>query len=92
MKDSHLIIKSLLRTEKGSNLLPLDQYLFKVAIDANKIEIKRAVEEIYKVKVDSVNTLTSIGKMKRVRFKEGKTPDWKKAIVKLKKGNKIELT
>ena len=92
MRDSYSVIKSLIRTEKGTTLLPMDQYLFEVATDANKIQIKRAVEELYKVKVKSVNTITVRGKMKRIRFKEGKTPDWKKAVVQLKKGEKIEVT
>lgn len=92
MRDSYSVIKSLIRTEKGTTLLPLDQYLFEVATDANKIQIKKAVEELYKVKVKSVNTTMVRGKMKRIRFKEGKTSDWKKAVVQLKKGEKIEVT
>ena len=70
---------------------PLGKYLFWVDKAANKIEIKKAVEEIYKVKVKSVNTLTMRGKKKRVRFIEGKTPDWKKAVVTLKAGDKIDV-
>lgn len=90
MKNSYGIIVSLLQTEKGSNLLPLNKYLFRVDRDANKLDIKRAVEEIFKVKVTDVNVLTVLGKKKRLRYKEGKTPDWKKAIVTLKQGEKIE--
>ena len=55
-------------------------------------EIKKAVEDIYKVKVGSVNTVSMRGKAKRVRYAVGKTPDWKKAIVTLKEGNKIDVT
>ena len=68
-----------------------DQYLFHVKKDANKIQIKRAVEEIYKVKVDGVNTQVMRGKLKRVRQQLGQTPDWKKAVVTLKPGQKIDL-
>jgi len=90
MKGPYSIIASPLRTEKGTSQLPLNKYVFLVAKAANKTEIKKAVQEIYKVKVESVNTVTVMGKKKRVRFAEGKKPDWKKAIVTLKQGDKIE--
>lgn len=92
MKDPHDIVKGMIRTEKGANLLPLNKYLFWVDKHSNKIEIKKAVEDIYKVKVDGVNTIMMRGKAKRVRYAMGKTPDWKKAIVTLKTGSKIEVT
>ena len=91
MKDSYAVVTSPLRTEKGTGILPFNKYLFCVDRKANKIEIKRAIEEIYKVKVERVNTLTVGGKKRRVRFVEGKTSDWKKAIVTLKQGDKIDL-
>jgi large subunit ribosomal protein L23 len=84
------IVKALVRTEKGSSLEKDRQYLFRVANPATKIDIKRAVEEIYKVKVDSVNTFHVPGKLKRVRYRTGYTTGWKKAIVSLKEGQKIE--
>lgn len=89
MISSFDIIKSLLRTEKATLYEPQGKYLFLVNNSANKIQIKRAVEELYKVKVKTVNTFISSGKMKRVRYQLGKTPDYKKAIVTLKEG-KIE--
>jgi len=92
MKSAYSVIISPLRTEKGTTLLPYNQYVFLVGVKANKIEIKKAVEELYKVKVDRVNTMVVGGKKKRVRYVEGKTSDWKKAIVTLKKGHKIETT
>ncbi len=93
MKSPYEIVKSLLRTEKGGAiLLPLNKYAFLVSMKANKIEIKKAVEDIYKVKVDTVRTLIMNGKKKRVRYKEGQTPDRKKAIVTLKEGHKIDIT
>ena len=91
MKNPYSVVVSILRTEKGTNILPLTKYVFCVAKDANKIEVKKAVEELYKVKVNTVNTLIVRGKKKRVRFVEGKTSDWKKAIVTLKKGEKIDI-
>ncbi len=91
MKDSYVILKTLLRTEKGAVLAGSNKYLFSVQKDANKIEIKRAVEGIYKVKVQDVNTQVVNGKLKKVRQQIGKTPDWKKAVVTLKDGHKIDL-
>jgi len=83
------IIKALLKTEKSTLHEPQSQYLFLVDKAANKIQIKKAVEEIYKVKVKAVNTLISSGKLKKVRYQLGKTPDYKKAIVTLKEGQTI---
>lgn len=87
---AHDIIKALIHTEKSTRYEPNGRYLFLVSKDANKIQIKKAVEEIYKVKVKSVNTLIAHGKLKRVRFQIGKTPDLKKAMVTLREGQKIE--
>lgn len=89
---SHDIIKALLRTEKSTTYEPQGKYLFLVNKAANKIQIKQAVEEIYKVKVDCVNTFISAGKLKKVRYQLGKTPDYKEAVVTLKEGQKIITT
>jgi large subunit ribosomal protein L23 len=84
------VIKAILRTEKSTTLYePLNKYIFLVDKSCNKIQIKRAVEEIYKVKVKDVNTFISTGKLKRVRYQLGKTPDTKRAVVTLKEGQKI---
>lgn len=91
MTAAYLVLKSLLRTEKGAVQALHNQYQFSVKKEANKIEIKKAVEDIYKVKVAAVNTQGVPGKLKRVRAQQGKTPDWKKAIVTLKTGHKIDL-
>lgn len=91
MNYSQDIIKSLIRTEKSTVYEPDGKYLFLVNVKANKIQIKNAVEELYKVKVKDVNTFVSIGKLKRVRHQLGKTPDKKKAVVTLKAGQKIEV-
>lgn len=93
MKTNFDIIKSLIRTEKGTSFLePFGKYLFWVVNTANKLEIRKAVEDIYKVKVRKVNTQICHGKLKRVRIHYGRTPDWKKAIVTLKEGEKIDVT
>jgi len=90
MKTPQDIIKSLIRTEKSTAAEPQGKYLFLVSCAANKIEIKRAVEQLYKVKVSAVNTMINRGKIKRVRYQSGKTADTKRAIVTLKEGQKIE--
>jgi len=90
MNYSQDIIKSLIRTEKSTVYEPLAKYLFLVGIKANKIQIKDAVQQLYKVKVKDVNTFISVGKLKRVRHQLGRTPDSKKAVVTLKTGQKIE--
>jgi len=92
MKSPYTIVISPLRTEKGTKLLPFNKYVFCVSGESNKFEIRSAIEEIYKVKVEKVNTLTVKGKKKRVRYIEGTTADWKKAIVTLKAGDKIDIT
>ena len=92
MKNAHDVVKGMIRTEKGSAMQVLNKHLFWVDKGSNKIEIKRAIEDIYKVKVGSVNTLMMRGKLKRVRYAIGKTSDWKKAIVTLKDGSKIDIT
>ena len=84
------VVKALVRTEKGTAQEAQRKYLFRVATTATKIDIKDAVQEIYKVKVDAVNTTNVPGKLKRVRVKAGYTTACKKAIVSLKEGQKIE--
>lgn len=82
----------MMRTEKSSRDTKLGKYLFCVNKAANKIQIKKAVEVIYNVKVEEVNTVISPGKWRRVGRSEGRKPDWKKAVVTLKSGYKIEQT
>ena len=93
MKEARFIIKRLLVTEKGTRLTEkLNQHLFVVATDANKVEIKRAVEKIFNVTVTKVNTMNRSGKKKRQRtMSYGRTAAWKRAVVTLKTGDKIEL-
>ena len=90
--DPRSIVKRALITEKGTVMREtLRQYFFEVARDANKIEIKRAVEAVFHVKVDSVQTMQLQGKLKRQGRWVGRRNDWKKAIVTLKPDQKIEL-
>ena len=92
MKNPNDIILSPVLTEKSSDMSQAhNKYSFRVRRDSNKKEIGAAVQELFKVKVEKVNTISMRGKNKRVRFREGKTPDWKKAIVTLKEGQKIEF-
>lgn len=86
------VLNTMLRTEKGSEQVVKNKYLFSVKKTANKIQIKKAVEDLYRVKVMTVNTQVVSGKLKRVRAQLGHTPDWKKAVVTLKAGQKIDLT
>ncbi len=92
MRDPRSIILKPLVTEKGSRLREAgNKYLFQVARDANRIEIKQAVKQIFNVKVKDVRTLVVHGKVKRMGVFSGKRPDWKKAVVTLEEGQSIDL-
>ncbi|SEH55654.1 large subunit ribosomal protein L23 [Ruminococcus flavefaciens] len=88
MKTAQDIILKPVITEKSMDDLQTGKYTFKVAKDANKSEIKKAVEELFDVKVAKVNTMNCNGRAKRVGRFAGKTPDWKKAIITLTEGSK----
>lgn len=86
------ILKRPLLTEKGTGLGEREnKVLFEVHMDANKIEIKQAVEHLYEVKVLSVNTQVVRGKLKRMGRFMGRRPNWKKAIVQLAEGSSIDF-
>jgi large subunit ribosomal protein L23 len=105
MRSAQTIIKRPLLTEKNARLretggavvAPAEgeeyaqQIVFEVARDANKIEVRRAVEELFKVSVTEVRTLVVRGKVKRVGRFSGQRPSWKKAFVTLKPGDNIEF-
>jgi large subunit ribosomal protein L23 len=92
MREVHDIIISPLVTEKSTiQREGQSQYSFKVNKKANKIEIKRAVERLFKVKVREVRTATIRGKVKRLGRRFGKRPDWKKAVVTVKEGDRIDF-
>lgn len=90
MNAYQIIIRPLI-TEKNTNLMSLNKYSFEVATTATKPEIKQAVEEIFKVQVKSVNTMNVRGKLRRRGREFGYTKDWKKAIVTLAEGSRIDL-
>ncbi|RBP44881.1 50S ribosomal protein L23 [Garciella nitratireducens] len=87
-KNPHDIVIKPIITEKSMEDMTEKKYTFKVDKRANKVEIKNAVEEIFDVKVEKVNTMNIRGKKKRMGRFEGKRPDWKKAIVKLTEDSK----
>ncbi|HHP50876.1 MAG TPA: 50S ribosomal protein L23 [Moorella mulderi] len=91
MKAPEDIILAPVVTEKSTDLIKQNKYTFLVHPEANKIEIKKAVERLFNVKVLKVNTLMDRGKRRRMGRSEGRTPDRKKAIVTLKPGDKIPL-
>ena len=88
MKSMHDVIVRPVITEDSMARLADKKYTFEVAQDATKVEIKKAVEEIFKVEVAKVNTISVNGKDKRVGYHLGKTSEWKKAIVTLKADSK----
>ena len=92
MKNLYDVLVGPLLTEKGAAMKENEnKVLFRVSRQANKIEIKKAVEEIFKVKVDFVSTINCKGKKKRMGKYEGRRADWKKAIITLKEGEKLEV-
>ena len=93
MKDPYTVVKTVRVTEKGTEQIEkLNQYQIVVDKSANKVDVKRAVEQLFKVKVLHVNTMNVRGKARRERTVQfGRTPSWKKAVVTLKEGDKIEL-
>ena len=89
---SHDIIRKPVITEKSMASMSEKKYTFIVHVDANKSQIKRAVEEVFNVKVEGVNTINGLGKTKRMGVHVGKRSDYKKAIVKLtEESNGIEF-
>ena len=92
MKNPRSIIKTLLISEKSLRSRDVNNaYVFEVAKHASKIDIKNAIEKLYHVRVEKVTTQNNPGKMRRLgRFRPGYTPEWKKAVVKIKEGETIQ--
>ena len=90
MEARDILVRPLI-TARTTQLMAEGKYVFVVAKAANKIEIAKAVSEIFKVKVAKVNTVNVLGKKKRMGRTQGKRPDYKKAIVKLAPGETIEF-
>ena len=92
MKQNDRVLIRPITTEKSSDIKEAEnKYVFEVHRDANKIDVRRAVEDFFKVTVKSVNTFNMKGKKKRLGAYQGKCSDWKKAIVALKKGDVIKI-
>lgn len=90
MDPREIIIRPVI-SEHSYDMMEQNKYTFEVHKNANKIEVGKAIESIFGVKVTKVNTLTVKPKPKRMRYHEGKTRSWKKAIVTLAEGDTIEL-
>ena len=87
MAEQDIILKPIV-TERSMAGMAMKKYTFKVAKDANKLEIAKAVEKLFGVKVEKVNTLNVRGHLRRQGSTQGYTPSWKKAVVKLKQDSK----
>ncbi len=92
MRNPYDVIVQPLITEKVTEtLVPKSTYAFEVDMKANKHEVKNAVEKAFNVKVESVRTMIVKGKQKRYKFARGRQPDWKKAVVRLQEGHRIDI-
>lgn len=91
MKPADIIKRPIALTEKAARLKEGNKVVFEVAMAANKIEIRNAVESLFSVKVTDVNTLVQRGKVKRIGRREAKRPNWKKAVVTLREGDDIQF-
>lgn len=90
MEARDILIRPIV-TEKSTALMEQGKYTFRVPLAATKIQIRQAVEQIFEVKVQAVNTMRYEGKLKRMGRTQGRRSDWKKAVVTLKPGEAIEL-
>lgn len=90
MEARDILIRPIV-TEKSTALMEQGKYTFRVPLAATKIQIRQAVEQIFKVKVQAVNTMRYEGKLKRMGRTQGRRSDWKKAVVTLKPGEAIKL-
>ena len=90
MEARNILVRPIV-TEKSTALMEQGKYTFRVPLAATKIQIRQAVEQIFKVKVQAVNTMRYEGKLKRMGRTQGRRSDWKKAVVTLKPGEAIEL-
>ena len=91
MNPEQIIKRPLVLTEKAAQAKAQNKVVFEVALNANKIEIRDAVESLFKVKVADVSTLVQRGKVKRFGRRDLKRPNWKKAVVTLQPGNDIQF-
>lgn len=90
MNVNDVIIRPVI-SEKSTEMIEKNKYAFMVSMKANKIIVKKAIKDLFGVQPIKINILVNRGKTKRVRYKSGNRPAWKKAIVTLKAGEKIEI-
>lgn len=90
MNPNDIILKPVI-SEKTTDLTGIHKYVFRVAVNANKLVVSHAIKELFGVKPEKVNIMMVRGKNRRLRYKSGKRSAWKKAIVTLRPGDKIEL-
>ncbi len=91
MKDYRDIVIRPIITERGNDSMSIGRYIFEVSIDSNKLQIKKAVEDLFKVNVEDVNTMIVKGKLRGIGRSKGKRKNWKKAVVSLREGDSIPL-
>jgi large subunit ribosomal protein L23 len=91
MDDINIIIRPLITEKTTHQQATRNAYVFQVSPEANKVEIRRAVERLYNVKVRDVRTMNRKGKPRRSRYKMAHTSNWKRAVVVLEEGTRIEL-
>jgi large subunit ribosomal protein L23 len=90
MNSNDIIIRPVI-SEKTTEMLEQQKYVFQVARDANKLTVKKALKELFNVTPEKVNIMNVRGRNRRLRFRVGKRAAWKKAIVTLSAGDKIEI-
>ncbi|MCP4137140.1 MAG: 50S ribosomal protein L23 [bacterium] len=90
MNPNDIIIKPVI-SEKTTGMMEFNKYVFEVPLNANKVMVRQAINELFGVKPEKVNMLVVRGKKRRIRYKFGNRPAWKKAIVTLRAGDKIEI-
>jgi len=91
MKDYRDIVIRPIITERGNDSMSIGRYTFEVSVDSNKLQIKKAVEDLFKVHVEDVNTMIVKGKLRGIGRSKGKRKNWKKAVVSLREGDSIPL-
>lgn len=91
MNPEHIIKRPIVLTEKATRMKEQNKVAFEVALDANKVEIRQAIEAMFNVKVVDITTLVQRGKIKRIGRRELKRPNWKKAVITLRAGDDIQF-
>ncbi len=90
MNANEILIRPIV-SEKSTGMMELNKYVFEVSMKSNKLMVRQAVKELFGVQPERVNIMRVRGKRKRIRYQYGKTAAWKKAIITLKEGDKIDI-